>query len=425
MSKGQRKTAPDSVKKKHIKIENDFSHRELREKVFKMVSVGVVDDFVNQLYDIVSISFLIINLAVTIMATFTSLEARYGVIFDYIEAATIAFFAVDYFLRLYTANCLFPNDNEIQSLIKYVFSFAGIIDLLSFLPFYLPTFFPAGAAVFKMFRVARILRLFRINAYYDSLNVITEVLMRKRQQLLSSFFIIVVLMLASSLCMYSIENSVQPDVFENAFSGIWWAMSTLLTVGYGDIYPITPAGKAIGIIIAFLGVGIVAVPTGIISAGFVEQYSKFQSLPSGTEEDVHFIKIMLKKEDKWVGKKIMELELPHGIIIALIQRGDATIIPRGAVKLNAGDVVVLGADSIKGEKPVYMKEITLGDNHKWNGKAIRDLDISRQTFIIMVKRSGKTIIPKGDLVLMEKDSVVLYSKTRMRSISDDTEASEI
>ena len=82
-------------------------------------------------------------------------------------------------------------------------------------------------------------------------------------------FIILVLMLGSSLCMYSLEHDAQPEVFKNAFSGVWWSVSTLLTIGYGDIYPITPAGKAMGIFITFLGVGMVAIPTGIISAGFV------------------------------------------------------------------------------------------------------------------------------------------------------------
>ena len=86
-----------------------------------------------------------------------------------------------------------------------------------------------------------------------------------------------VLMLSSSLCMYSLENRAQPEVFTNAFSGIWWAASTLLTVGYGDIYPVTTIGKIFGIFIAFLGVGMVAIPTGIISAGFVDQYSRRSS----------------------------------------------------------------------------------------------------------------------------------------------------
>lgn len=395
-----------------------------RRKIFKMVSVGVVDVFINQFYDVLSTGMLIINLAITILNTYTEIRNQYGFLFDEIELITVLFFAIDYVLRLYTAKCLYPNKSHPRALLKYIFSFTGIVDFLSFFPYFLPTFFPAGATVFKMFRVARILKLFRINAYYDSLNVITEVLLRKKQQLMSSIFIILVMMLASSLCMYSIENPVQPEIFSNAFSGIWWAVSTLLTVGYGDIYPITTAGKAMAIIIAFLGVGIVAIPTGIISAGFVEQYSRLQSIGNGEEEDVHFIKIELKKSDRWVGKRIMDLYLPHGMIVAVIQRGDETIIPRGNVRLCAGDFVVIGADSIKGDKPVYLKEITIRRSHRWNGQMLKDLDISRQTFIIMVKRDGKTIIPKGDLIFHENDIVILYSKVKDR-ISDDEKSEEI
>ena len=168
-------------------------------------------------------------------------------------------------------------------------------DLLSFLPYGLPFFFPSGAIAFRMFRIVRIFRLFRINSYTDSLNVITEVITSKGQQLISSVFIIVVLMLGASLCMYSIEHDAQPHVFTNAFSGIWWAVSTLLTVGYGDIYPITDVGKIFSIIITFLGVGMVAIPTGIISAGFVDQYSRIKRISEyGDEEDVHFIKIHMQ-----------------------------------------------------------------------------------------------------------------------------------
>ena len=259
----------------------------LRYHTFRMVSVGVVDEPINQAYDIISTIALVVNLAVMIMNTFDNLSAKFGDLFMVLEQITVFFFAVDYMLRIYTAKFLYPESTPWKATLRYIFSFAGIIDLLSFLPFYLPVFFPAGASVFRMFRVARIMRLFRINAYYDSLNVITEVLSSKKQQLLSSVFIILVLMVAASLCMYSVENAAQPDVFKNAFSGIWWASSTLLTVGYGDIYPITTMGKVLGIAITFLGVGMVAIPTGIISAGFVEQYTRLKRIgESGSEEDI-------------------------------------------------------------------------------------------------------------------------------------------
>ena len=109
-------------------------------------------------------------------------------------------------------------------------------------------------------------------------------------------------MLGASLCMYGIEHDAQPDVFSNAFSGIWWAASTLLTVGYGDIYPVTTLGKVFGIVITFLGVGMVAIPTGIISAGFVEQYTRLSQMGTGDfEENVSFIRACVHEEDLWTG----------------------------------------------------------------------------------------------------------------------------
>ena len=125
---------------------------------------------------------------------------------------------------------------------------------------------------------------------------------------------------------YSLGNRAQPEVFTNAFSGIWWAASTLLTVGYGDIYPVTTIGKIFGIFIAFLGVGMVAIPTGIISAGFVDQYSRLKRIGEyGQEEDVHFIRIRLTENDQWVNHRIMELNMPERIIIAVIQRNHRRI----------------------------------------------------------------------------------------------------
>ena len=170
----------------------------LRYHTFRMVSVGVVDEPINQAYDVISTVALIVNLLVMILNTFDNLADKYGDLFEILEQITVFFFAMDYFLRLYTAKYLYPEFSTWKATFRYIISFAGIIDLLSFLPFYLPVFFPSGAAVFRMFRVARIMRLFRINAYYDSLNVITEVLYSKKQQLLSSVFIIIVLMIASS-----------------------------------------------------------------------------------------------------------------------------------------------------------------------------------------------------------------------------------
>jgi voltage-gated potassium channel len=384
-----------------------------KQQVFRMVSTGVTGKVINQIYDVVSITALILNLIVSFMQTYDGLESRYSLTFSLIEIITVGFFAIDYILRLFTAEYEFPGFGRVRAKFRYMFSFFGIVDLLSFLPYYLPIFFPAGAAAFRMLRVIRILRIFRINAYYDSLNVIIDVFSSKKQQLLSSVFIIFIMMLASSLCMYSVEHQAQPDVFDNAFSGLWWAESSILTVGYGDIYPVTFAGQVLGIVISFLGVMLVAIPTGIISAGFVEQYQMLKRIGDyGKEEDIHFIKIKLSHRDGWVGMRIMDINLPRGAIIVAIQRGAETLIPRGNVVLGAGDILIIGAESLSNDTPMDLKEITLAKTNPWVGLAIREIDISRQSIIVMVKRHKRSIIPNGDFKLMEGDTVFIFSKLR-------------
>ncbi len=376
-----------------------------------MVSTGVIDEPINRFYDILSIVALLLNLFSAFAITFDYMEEHYKWLLLAIESVTVFFFAVDYLLRLFSATGLYPGLSVGKAELKYVFSFAGIIDLLSFLPYYLPIFFPAGGAVFRLFRVARILRLFRINSYYDQLNVITEVIVSKKQQLMASVFIILILMMASSLCMYSVEHNAQPDVFQNAFSGIWWATSTLLTVGYGDIYPKTTLGKLLGIVISFLGVGMVAIPTGIISAGFVEQYQKLKTAGQyAEEENLHFIRLKLRNNDKWTDKKIAEIGIPHDALIVALQRGDETVIPRGDTVLKADDILVMCAEKVKDIQPIDLKEITIGEGHSWNGVAIKNLNISRQSYIFMIRRRGRAIIPKGNLVIKAGDIVLIYEK---------------
>ncbi len=383
----------------------------IRAKVFNMVSTGVVDQPINRFYDILSIVALFLNLFAAFAITFDYMEEHYKGLLLTIEAVTVFFFAVDYCLRLFSSNELYPKLTTGKAVLKYIFSFTGIIDLLSFLPYYLPVVFPMGGAAFRLFRVARILRLFRINSYYDQLNVISEVLISKKQQLTASVFIILILLMASSLCMYSVEHEAQPEVFENAFSGLWWSVSTLLTVGYGDIYPVTIIGKILAIIISFLGVGMVAIPTGIISAGFVEQYQKLKTVGAYTEEEnIHFIRVGLSDRDEWIGKKIKEIETPRDLLIIAIQRGRDTVIPRGDEALKKGDVLVICAENSKDIQPISLKEITIGPGHTWNDTAIKDLDISRRSFVFMIRRNGKAIIPRGNTVLRQDDVVLLYDK---------------
>ena len=245
----------------------------MKKKVFEVIEIKRGKGHISKQFDYIVVTAIIINIVACILETFNISEELNEYLYI-IQAITIAFFTIEYLLRVWTAKYLYPELGETKARIKYIFSFWGIIDFLSFFPFYLPLFFPNGVMALRLLRIMRILRLFRVSRYNNGLNVIASVLKEKKNQLVSSVFVIFILMLAASMLMYEVEHDAQPETFSNMLSGLWWASSAVLTVGYGDIYPITILGKILGVVISILGVGLVAIPTGIISAGFIEQINR-------------------------------------------------------------------------------------------------------------------------------------------------------
>ena len=249
-----------------------MKNKKVKKRIFDIIQVGQREDFPSRFFDIALVSVIVLNILTLVLETFDFPEGFLRVL-DVIELVTVILFSAEYALRIWTAEYLYPSVSRGRAVVRFLFSYDGIVDFLTIVP----AFFLSGFVVFRLLRVVRIFHLFRINATYDSFNVITAVIKEKKNQIFSSLFIILILMLASGMCMYSVENAAQPDAFDNAFSGIWWSISTILTVGYGDLYPVTVLGRALAIVIAILGVGVVAIPTGIISAGFVEYYTRMQN----------------------------------------------------------------------------------------------------------------------------------------------------
>lgn len=240
----------------------------VKKRIFEIIQIGTRVDFWSRAFDYFIVFMILLSISVTFMLTFVELS-KYADMMETIEFFTIVVFIIEYLLRVWTSDLLYPDLNKQQAAIRFIFSFYGLVELLTIVSYFGPLY-SNGMIALRIIRVTRILRLFQLNTNSDTYNVVADVLMDKKKQLLSSISMILMLMLAASLCMYGFEHDAQPDVYENAFSGIWWAMSTILTVGYGDIYPITIGGKIMAILIALLGVCVVAIPTGVISAGFVE-----------------------------------------------------------------------------------------------------------------------------------------------------------
>ena len=143
-----------------------------------------------------------------------------------------------------------------------------------------------------------------------------------------------------TLFIFCVEYDAQPDIFRIAFCGIWWSMSTLLTVGYGDIYPVTTLGRIMAICIAYLGVGAVAIPTGIISAGFVEQYQRKSSISDIKNADIREI-AEIKIDKTQAGKTVEEIEETDFVSIYLIFRDDLSILPQKDTMLKLNDIIII------------------------------------------------------------------------------------
>lgn len=392
-----------------------------KRRIYEVMQLGYVGDAPSKTFDIFIAICVMLNLFATLFSTFDE-SLPYKKILYSIEAVTIIIFTIEYILRVWTADYMYPKKSPKNARWTYILSFFGMVDFLTILPFYLPTSFTTGMVAFRMIRVARLFQLFKANKYTNSFNIITEVLKQKKDQIFSSVFMVLILMIASSLCMYSVENEAQPEVFKNAFSGIWWSVSTLLTVGYGDIYPITAAGKILAIIISFLGVGMVAIPTGIISAGFVEQYTIAKTKEMYMDEtNFRFVVIKVASEHQFLNKQIKELNLPQGLIIAAIIRDDEALLPKGDMTLQIEDKVVLAAEAYKDDVGIKLKEVKIKEQHPWVGEKIKNLDISRQTLIIVIKRKNKVVIPNGDTTLRANDVLMVYSKKDIAEIMDGIE----
>ena len=245
-----------------------------KQRVFDIIQIGTQVDIPSKLFDIFIVIMIVTSIAVTFLQTFDQMDP-YDPVLKKIEFFTIIIFIIEYALRLLTSDLLYPEKSKGMAVLSYAFSFYGVVDLLTIIS-YFSMLDSNGMVAFRMIRAVRILRLFKVNKSIDAFNVVAEVLKERMNQILSSLFMITLLIMASSLCMYGFEHDVQPEAFNNAFSGIWWAMSTILTIGYGDIYPITIGGRIVAIIIALLGVCAVAIPTGVISAGFVDYYARLK-----------------------------------------------------------------------------------------------------------------------------------------------------
>ncbi|OUR91369.1 voltage-gated potassium channel [Flavobacteriales bacterium 34_180_T64] len=194
--------------------------------------------------------------------TIPNLKPQIRTILQSIEVFCVIVFTIEYVLRIYVA------DHKR----KFIFSFFGLIDLLAILPFYLS--FGIDLRSLRALRFFRLFRILKLVRYNKAMNHFTRAIKSAKEEIFLFIFITLILIYFAAIGIYYFENQAQPEHFSSIFDSLWWAIITLTTVGYGDVYPITVGGKVFTFIILMIGLGIVAIPTGIISSALTKSIDK-------------------------------------------------------------------------------------------------------------------------------------------------------
>jgi len=216
-------------------------------------------------------ALIIISILSVILESVPSISDQYREFFVASEIIIVAIFTIEYALRLWSCTEDRRYQQPIMGRLKYALTIFALIDLVAILPFYLPFFVAFDARFLRVLRLIRFVRVAKLARYSESAGLMARVIRREKESLVFTFFLIIVLMVFASCLMFQAENEVQPEKFGSIPDTMWWAIATITTVGYGDVVPITPIGKALGAFIAILGVGMVAMPAGIIVSGYIEE----------------------------------------------------------------------------------------------------------------------------------------------------------
>lgn len=249
----------------------------LKKRVYEIIEKAKEGDIASRIFDYSILGLISLTVISIIIESYNNLSLTYSKQLWYFEIFSIIIFTIEYGLRIWTSDEMFPELSKKQARKKYVFSFMAIIDLLAILPFYLPMILPFDLRFLRIIRLTRFLRIFKLNRYSKALGLIGKIIKEKKEELLATIFIMLFIIMISSTLIYYMESEIQPESFPNIVDSFWWAIATLTTVGYGDVYPVTGFGKILASIIAISGIGLVALPTGILSSGFMEELSNKDS----------------------------------------------------------------------------------------------------------------------------------------------------
>jgi voltage-gated potassium channel len=327
--------------------------RTFKENLYRILESGHADDIPSQVFDWTMVILIIVNVGAITLETVDSLHATWGPTFWWIEIVTVAAFTFEYAARLWVSDQHLPlrRHGPFRARLRYVVSPFAIIDVVAIAPFYV-SLFVAGTDL-RILLVFRLMRLLKLARYSPALATLGRVLKEERRALGAAIFVMMVILTIAATAMYHAEREVQPEVFGSIPNAMWWAIATLTTVGYGDTIPQTGLGRLIGGVVMVIGIGMFAIPIGIIASGFSSEIHRRDFVVSwGMVSRVPLFSSLDPQKVSRITSLLRSRVIPGGTVIA--RRGeeahDMFFITSGEVEIEVSpEPIILAEGDFFGE----------------------------------------------------------------------------
>ena len=241
-----------------------------KKRLHEILDLARAGDRASRAFDVFIISLIVLNVLAFVLQSVQSIDRLCPRFFYAFEVISVLIFTVEYVLRVWSCTLSPKYAHALKGRLRFMVTPLAVVDLLAVLPFYLP-FLGLDLRFIRVIRLFRLFRVAKLGRYSQALQAFGRVLSAKRGELVVTLFILVLLLLFASSLVYYAERDTQPHVFSSIPAAMWWAVCTLTTVGYGDVYPLTALGKIAASVVAVLGIGLFALPAGILGSGFVEE----------------------------------------------------------------------------------------------------------------------------------------------------------
>ncbi|GAB6052228.1 ion transporter [Magnetospira thiophila] len=241
-----------------------------RRRTHEILELARPGDRKSRLFDILMFTLVSLNVLAVILESVETLAQMFGLLFYVFDALSVFIFTIEYVLRIWssTEDPEYGRSGPIWGRIRQILSPMCLIDLMAFLPFYLHFFIPIDL---RFMRALRLFRIFKLTRYNPVMSMMLNVLRQEAPSVMAGTYILVIMIIVASSFIHLFEQEAQPDKFGSIPQAMYWSAITLTTVGFGDVTPITPLGKLFSVLVAILGVGMVALPTGLLASAFASE----------------------------------------------------------------------------------------------------------------------------------------------------------